>query len=88
MGVKANMRLDQKTIDQVLAAVRRGKLETPSERRDHEERERQERLVASAAASYMQILLRKHEGGAAFITAPAWAPGVTRTSSSSIVEYY
>jgi hypothetical protein len=26
MGVKANMRLDQKTIDQVLAAVRRGKL--------------------------------------------------------------
>ena len=26
MGVKANMRLDQKTIDQVLAAVRRGQL--------------------------------------------------------------
>ncbi len=26
MGAKANMRLDQKTIDQVLAAVRRGKL--------------------------------------------------------------
>jgi hypothetical protein len=26
MGVKANMRLDQKTIDQVLAAVRRGKI--------------------------------------------------------------
>eukprot|EP01047_Picozoa_sp_COSAG01_P073350 COSAG01_NODE_11933_length_1832_cov_10.526152_2_plen_352_part_00 len=107
MATAAKMRLDQKTIDQVLAAVRRGRLdETPSERRDREareqreeverkrreederERERQERLVASAAASYMQILLRKHEGGAAFITAPAWAPGVTRTSSSSIVEYY
>ena len=26
MAVKANMRLDQKTIDQVLAAVKRGKL--------------------------------------------------------------
>eukprot|EP01047_Picozoa_sp_COSAG01_P034779 COSAG01_NODE_2629_length_7348_cov_14.364414_7_plen_149_part_00 len=31
MGVKANMRLDQKTIDQVLAAVRLGKLPNKDE---------------------------------------------------------
>jgi hypothetical protein len=37
MGVKANMRLDHETIDQVLAAVRRGKLswvELPPDERD------------------------------------------------------
>jgi hypothetical protein len=46
MGVKANMRLDQKTIDQVLAAVRRGKLpdsvnslsSSPSASREHREK--------------------------------------------------
>jgi hypothetical protein len=131
MAVKANIRLDQKTIDQVLAAAQRGKLPTTelwrmvqalqclAQRADsglvgcldvfvrvlssalltnsfvpcpqdykQRETEGQPKRVASAAVSYMQILLRKYTGGAAFVTTPALASGVTRTAPSSMAEYY
>eukprot|EP01049_Picozoa_sp_SAG25_P001238 SAG25_NODE_51_length_18768_cov_901.153731_6_plen_162_part_00 len=50
MGVKANMRLDQKTIDTVLAAVRRGKLPDSHAGESYYDRQRRERREREEAA--------------------------------------